>query len=67
MTDVYLTPENIQIKKEELQAEVQELVTIYNATSTIQNQRKQRFIELQGSLKTLQELNGDSNTSTDAT
>ena len=59
--------ETIQAKKEELQAELQILVDVYNETLTLQNQRKQRFVELQGAIKTLQELDGDPNTGTDAT
>ena len=54
--------ETIQAKKEELQAELQALVDVYNETLTLQNQRKQRFVELQGAIKTLQELDGDPNT-----
>jgi Fe-S-cluster formation regulator IscX/YfhJ len=57
----------IQEKREELQAELQILVDVYNETVTLQNQRKQRFVELQSAIKTLQELDGDPNTSTDAT
>ena len=56
--------ETIQAKQEELQAELQLLVDKYNETLTLQNQRKQRFVELQGAIKTLQELNGDPNTTT---
>ena len=56
--------ETIQAKQEELQAELQILVDQYNDTLTLQNQRKQRFVELQGAIKTLQELNGDPNTTT---
>ena len=56
--------ETIQAKQEELQAELQVLVDVYNETLTLQNQRKQRFVELQGAIKTLQELNGDPNTTT---
>ena len=48
--------ETIQVKKEQLQVELQGLVDVYNETLTIQNQRKQRFLELQGALKTLNEL-----------
>ena len=59
--------ETIQAKQEELQAEIQILVDKYNETLTLQNQRKQRFIELQGAIKTLQELNGDPNTTTEDT
>ena len=57
----------IQEKREELQAELQILVDVYNETLTLQNQRKQRFVELQATIKTLQELDGDPNTGTDAT
>ena len=46
----------IQVKKEDLQAELQILVDQYNETINVQNQRKQRFIELQSSIKTLNEL-----------
>ncbi len=59
--------ETIQAKQEELQAELQILVDVYNETLTLQNQRKQRFIELQGAIKTLQELNADPNTTTEDT
>ena len=59
--------QTIQAKTEELQAELQILVDVYNETLTIQNQRKQRFLELQGAIKTLQELNGDPNTTTEDT
>ena len=54
--------ETIQAKKEELQAELQALVDVYNETVNLQNQRKQRFIELQSAIKTLQELDGDPDT-----
>ena len=57
----------IQVKKEELQAELQILVDVYNETLNLQNQRKQRFVELQGAIKTLQELDGDPNTTTEDT
>ena len=56
--------ETIQAKQEELQAELQVLVDVYNETLTLQNKRKQRFVELQGAIKPLQELNGDPNTTT---
>ena len=57
----------IQVKKEELQAELQILVDVYNETLNLQNQRKQRFVELQGAIKTLQELDGDPITATEDT
>ena len=57
----------ILTKQEELQKELQALVDGFNETLTIQNQRKQRFVELQGAIKTLQELNGDPNTTTEDT
>ena len=57
----------IQVKQEELQAELQILVDVYNETLNLQNQRKQRFVELQGAIKTLQEINGDPNTTTEDT
>ena len=59
--------ETIQTKREELQAELQILVDKYNETLNLQNQRKQRFVELQGAIKTLQELDGDPNTTTEDT
>ena len=46
----------ILTKKEELQKELQALVDVFNETVTIQNNRKQRFVELQGAIKTLDEL-----------
>ena len=54
--------ETIKAKQEELQAELQALVDVYNETLTLQNQRKQRFVELQGALKTLNELDANPNT-----
>ena len=59
--------ETIQAKQEELQAELQILVDVYNETLNLQNQRKQRFVELQGANKPLQELDGDPNTATEDT
>ena len=43
-------------KTEEVKAELQEAVDAYNKLTEQRNAVQQRFTELQGSLKTLQEL-----------
>ncbi len=47
---------NLQEKTEEVQAELQEVVSTFNQLTEQRNAAQQRFTELQGSLKTLQEL-----------
>ena len=47
---------NIQEKIEEVQAELQQVVEVHNKLVEQKNAAAQRFTELQGSLKTLQEL-----------
>ena len=46
-------------KTEEVKAELQEAVDAYNKLTEQRNAVQQRFTELQGSLKTLQELQED--------
>ena len=50
---------NIQQKTEEVRAELQKAVDAYNQLTDQRNAVQQRFTELQGSLKTLQELQED--------
>tara|TARA_Y100000361_G_scaffold133126_1_gene131116 strand:- start:215 stop:382 length:168 start_codon:yes stop_codon:yes gene_type:complete len=47
---------NLQEKIEEVQAELQQVVNTYNQLTDQRNAAQQRFTELQGSLKTLKEL-----------
>ena len=46
-------------KTEEVKAELQEVVNAYNQLTEQRNAAQQRFAELQGSLKTLKELQED--------
>ena len=46
-------------KTEEVKAELQEVVNAYNQLTEQRNAAQQRFTELQGSLKTLKELQED--------
>ena len=47
---------NIQEKIEEVNAELQQVVEAFNQLTERRNSAQQRFTELQGSLKTLKEL-----------
>ena len=53
-------------KTEEVKAELQEAVDAYNKLTEQRNAVQQRFTELQGSLKTLQELQETEDGGTDS-
>ena len=53
-------------KIEEVQAELQEAVDAYNKLTDQRNAVQQRFTELQGSLKTLNELKEEEDGGTDS-
>ena len=57
---------NIQQKTEEVRAELQKAVDAYNKLTEQRNAVQQRFTELQGSLKTLQELQETEDGGTDS-
>ena len=57
---------NIQQKTEEVRAELQKAVDAYNQLTDQRNAVQQRFTELQGSLKTLQELQETEDGGTDS-
>ena len=57
---------NIQQKTEEVRAELQKAVDAYNQLTDQRNAVQQRFTELQGSLKTLKELQEEENGGTDS-
>ena len=57
---------NIQQKTEEVKAELQEVADAYNRLTEQRNAAQQRFTELQGSLKTLQELQETEDGGTDS-
>ena len=50
---------NLQEKVEKVTAELQEVADTYNQLTDQRTAAQQRFTELQGSLKTLQELQED--------
>tara|TARA_R100001594_G_scaffold83751_3_gene118329 strand:- start:2227 stop:2418 length:192 start_codon:yes stop_codon:yes gene_type:complete len=49
----------IEEKENELNVELQTVVDEHNAALKIKNEKYARFVELQASLKTLQELKGE--------
>ena len=57
---------HIQEKIEEVQAELQQVVEAHNKLLEQKNAVAQRFTELQGSLKTLQELQEEEDGGTDS-
>ena len=57
---------NIQQKTEEVKAELQKVVDAYNQLTDQRNAAQQRFTELQGSLKTLNELQETEDGGTDS-
>ena len=57
---------NIQQKTEEVKAELQKVVDAYNQLTEQRNAAQQRFTELQGSLKTLNELQETEDGGTDS-
>ena len=56
---------NIQAKIEQVHAELQQVAEAHNKLLEQKNAAQQRFIELQGALKTLQELEESNNGGTD--
>ena len=56
----------IQEKIEEVQTELQQVADAYNKLLEQKNAAAQRFTELQGSLKTLQELQEEEDGGTDS-
>ena len=57
----------IQEKITQIQEQLQQVVTEYNQLLEAKNQKQQQFVELQGALKVLQELDGDTDTEGDPT
>ena len=57
---------HIQEKIEEVNAELQQVADAHNKLLEQKNAAAQRFTELQGSLKTLQELQEEENGGTDS-
>ena len=57
---------NLQEKAEKVTAELQEVANAFNQLTDQRNAAQQRFTELQGSLKTLKELQEDENDGTDS-
>ena len=53
-------------KTEEVKAELQEVLNAYNQLTDKRNAAQQRFAELQGSLKTLKELQEEEDGGTDS-
>ena len=53
-------------KIEEVKAELQEVLNAYNQLTDKRNAAQQRFAELQGSLKTLKELQEEEDGGTDS-
>ena len=57
---------NLQEKVEEVTAELQKVADAYNQLTDKRTAAQQRFTELQGSLKTLKELQEEENGGTDS-
>jgi len=57
----------IQEKITQVQEQLQQVVTEHNQLLEAKNQKQQQFVELQGALKVLQELDGDTDTEGDPT
>ena len=57
---------NLQEKVEKVTAELQEVANTYNQLTDQRTAAQQRFTELQGSLKTLKELQEEENGGTDS-
>jgi hypothetical protein len=55
----------IQEKITQTEEQLQQVVTEYNQLTEVRNQKQQQFIELQGALKVLKELDGDTDTQGD--
>ena len=50
----------------QIEEQLQQVATEHNQLLEAKNQKQQQFIELQGALKVLQELDGDTDTEGDA-
>ncbi len=57
----------IQEKITQVQEQLQQVASEHNQILEAKNQKQQQFIELQGALKVLQELDGDTDTEGDPT
>ena len=57
----------IQEKITQIEEQIQQVVTEHNQLLEAKNQKQQQFVELQGALKVLQELDGDTDTEGDPT
>ena len=57
----------IQEKIAQIQEQLQQVASEHNQIVEAKNQKQQQFIELQGALKVLQELDGDTDTQGDPT
>ena len=52
----------IQEKITQIQEQLQQVASEHNQILEAKNQKQQQFVELQGALKVLQELDGDTDT-----
>ena len=57
----------IQEKITQIQEQLQQVANEHNQILEAKNQKQQQFIELQGALKALKELDGDTDTEGDPT
>mgnify|MGYP003109211684 FL=1 len=57
----------IQEKITQIEEELQQVVTEHNQLLEAKNAKQQKFVELQGALKALKEVNVDQPTDTEAT
>ena len=57
----------IQEKITQIQEQLQQVASEHNQLLEAKNQKQQQFVELQGALKVLQELDGDTDTEGDPT
>ena len=57
----------IQEKITQIEEQLQQVVTEHNQLLEAKNQKQQQFVELQGALKALKELNGDTDTQGNST
>jgi len=56
----------IQEKITQIEEQLQQVVSEHNQLLEAKNQKQQQFVELQGALKVLKELDGDTDTQGDA-
>ena len=57
----------IQEKITQIQKQLQQVASEHNQILEAKNQKQQQFVELQGALKALKELDGDTDTQGEAT